>query len=273
MEILKKISILFSIFIVFSSCTKDDVEENVEIASKTYQLQSANGYSVSGTARFINNSNGTISVELNLTGTPSNAMLPAYIHSNTAAETGPIGISLVPASGASGESFTTFNTKDDGTQISYQQLLNMDGYLTVRVDSNNSQIVAYVDIGQNELTQNTTSYTLQEVDLDGVSGNITFTERINGEALAVFNLSNLPSGGSHPAYIYSGNIANAPGNLIYTFNNVDGTTGKSFSNIAEDENGNSLLYQDLLTIDAYVDVVLSETTTNYHLAQGNIGSN
>ena len=61
--------------------------------------------------------------------------------------------------------------------------------------------------------------------------------------------------------------------VIYAFKNVDGTTGKSFSNIAEDENGNPLLYQDLLSIDAYVDVVLSETTTNYHLAQGNIGSN
>ena len=60
---------------------------------------------------------------------------------------------------------------------------------------------------------------------------------------------------------------------MFAFNNIDGTTGIGYSNIDQDENGNPLLYQDLLTLDAYVDVVLSESTTNYHLAQGNIGAN
>ena len=273
MKNLNRLSLLVSFLVFITSCTKDDVDGIVEIASKTYQLQPTNGNNVSGTARFINNSNGTISVELNLTGTSSSATLPAHIHSNTAAETGPISITLVSTSGATGESVSTFNIKDDGTQITYQQLLNMDGYLAIHADTNNSQVVATVDIGQNELTQNTTSYTLQEADLTGVTGNVTFTERINGEALATFNLSGLPSGGSHPAYIFTGDLANAPGNLLFTFNNIDGTTGIGYSNIDQDENGNPLLYQDLLTLDAYVDVVLSESTTNYHLAQGNIGAN
>ena len=78
-------------------------------------------------------------------------------------------------------------------------------------------IVTQSDIGQNILTTNTVSYPLSEVDVSDISGTITFTERVNGEALAEISLVGSPEGGVHPAHIHSGSVATAPGIILFTF--------------------------------------------------------
>jgi hypothetical protein len=51
---------------------------------------------------------------------------PAHIHLNTAAEGGDIALTLKPVDGTTRKSTTTFKTLDNGTAITYQQLLNFD---------------------------------------------------------------------------------------------------------------------------------------------------
>lgn len=45
------------------------------------------------------------------------------------------------------------------------------------------------------------TYTLEERDVDGISGSATFEERLNGLALATVLLCGTQDGGSHPTHI------------------------------------------------------------------------
>ena len=55
---------------------------------------------------------------------------------------------------------------------------------------------------------------------------------MNGEALAVIQLDGTPDGGMHPAHIHQGSVATAPGDIIFTFNQINGTTGMSKTNVS-----------------------------------------
>jgi len=263
--------------VLFSSCRSDDVDTDqvTELASKTYILSTVDDSGISGSVRFIENSNFTLSVELNLAGTNNNDFHGAFLYlDNAANNTEDIALTLNVVDGETGMSTTVFTKLDDGTPISYDALLNFDGHVEIKSnDTNLNTTVANIDIGQNELTTTEITYTLEERDLTDAFGTITFTKRLNGEALAVFNLEGTPSSGMHPAHIHAGSVANAPGAILFTFNMVNGTTGKSQTNISNLPDGTTFLYDNVLTTDGYINVHLSASNLAILIAQGNIGSN
>jgi len=241
--------------------------------SITYVLAERSNSGVSGTAELIENSDNTITVNLDLSGTPDGGMHPAHIHFNSAAESGGIAISLGMVNGNTGESSVTFSTLDDGTPISYDELLTFDGYINVHLsESEIGTIVAQGDIGENVLTGEFVTYPLAERAVDGISGDITINERLNGEALAVISLTGTPDGGMHPAHIHM-NTAVEGGGIAFTFNMVDGSTGMSMTNVDELDDGTAFGYADVLTYDGYVNVHLSESEIGTIVAQGDIGEN
>ncbi|WGD34135.1 hypothetical protein [Olleya sp. YS] len=265
---------LFTVLAVFTNCADDDTPEVVtQIDSRLFDIASFNNSGIFGSANFIKNSNNTVTIQVNLVGTTDGELYPAHIHFNTAAESGAIAVSLESVDGTTGQSETTFNTLDDGTPISYEALLDYDGHFVVHQSETNNAIVAQSDIGQNELTTNSMTYPLNEVDLTDVSGSITFTERINGEALAVISLSGSPAGGVHPAHIHVGSVATAPGAILFTFASVNGTTGISRTNVDALDDGTPFGYSDILSVDGYVNVHLSATNLGFLIAQGNVGVN
>jgi len=273
MKSLKYLLIIFSITL-FTNCSDDDTPEVItQIDSKSFSIERFNNSGIYGTANFIKNSNNSVTIAINLVGTTAEELYPAHIHFNTAAETGAIAVSLVSVNGTTGYSETTFSTLADGSAISYENLLDYDGYFAIHRSETDNAIVAESDIGQNELTTNTVSYPLNEVDLDGVMGTIVFTERVNGEALAVIALTGTPNGGVHPAHIHAGAIATAPGAVLFSFATINGTTGISRSNIDMLDDGTPFGYNDVLAVDGYVNVHLSPSNLEYLIAQGNIGVN
>jgi plastocyanin len=262
-----------SLFIV--SCGDDD--DGMDITStgniKTYTLNALAGSGVSGEATFTELSNGSVEVKLDLAGTQAGNSHPAHIHINTAAEGGAIAISLMPVDGANGVSTTVFAELDNGTPITYSELLEFDGYINVHLSVDDlATIVAQGDIGQNELTGITKTYTLEERAVAGISGSVTFSERENGEALAQIILTGTPDGGSHPAHIHL-NTAAEGGGIAYTFTPVDGSTGSSVSNISSLDDGTAFGYDDILGYDGYVNVHLSVDDLATIVAQGDIGQN
>lgn len=275
MKTLFKFLILLPLVLI-SSCRSDDAETDqvLELASKSYVLTMVDNSGISGTARIIRNSNFTLSIELNLNGTSNNDFHSAFLYMDNVANNGEeVALTLDTVVGETGRSVTVFTTLDDGTPISYDALLNFDGHIEVKSnDVNLNTPVANADIGQNELTANQITYTLEERDLTDCFGDITFKERKNGEALAVFNLTGTPSGGEHPAFIRSGDMATASGVNIFTFNLINGTTGSSDTNVEELNDGTPFLYNDVLTVDGYIDVELS-TSNTLLISQGNIGAN
>lgn len=255
--------------------TEDGVVVIPELESTTYTLKTANQSGVAGTVRFTKNNNFTLSVKLDLTGTSTVDYHAAYLYYDDVVNNEEnIALTLDLTDGGIGSSETVFTTLDDGTEITYEQLIMFDGHIEVKLnDVDLSIAVANADIGINELTGVETAYPLTEVDLPGISGDITFKERKSGNALAVFNLSGTPSGVMHPAHIHAGSLANAPGGTLFNFNMVDGTTGTSETNILGLEDGTAISYADIANIDGYINVNFNPDNLTNLIAQGNIGSN
>lgn len=278
MNYLKKQTLLmmFISTLLFIGCSDDDDggnPNNPNLDSKTYQLLEIGNSGVSGTATFTDQSNGSVSVVLDLNGTPQDGMHPSHIHMNSAAEGGGIAVSLNDVDGATGISETIVTQTDDGSPIDYDALLNFDGYINVHLSASDlATVVAQGDIGVNELTGVSKSYNLGEKDVPGISGSVLFEERLSGEALATITLSGTPDGGSHPAHIHM-NTAAEGGGILYTFTPVDGTTGMSKSHVGALDDGSPFNYADVLTVDGYVNVHLSADDLGTIVAQGDIGQN
>ena len=276
----RKLNVLLAILIMTASmllisCGDDDsVTGPVPTGnSKTYDLGSVAVDDISGTAEFIENADNSVTVVLSLQNTPAGGQHPAHIHFNTAVEGGAIAVSLGTVDGNTGISTITFSTLDDGTTISYAELLTFDGYINVHNSVDDlGTLVAQGDIGQNELTGDSESYILGEADVVGINGEATFYERVNGEALAVIALEGTPEGGEHPAHIHE-NTAAEGGGIAFSFNPVDGTSGISKTNVAALDNGDAFGYDDVLTYNGYINVHLSETELATIVAQGDIGQN
>ena len=276
MKKLTSVFLFLSAVFIFTSC--DDENTTLIPApngnSILYNLGSKDVSGISGTAIFNENEDGSITAVLQISGTPDGGVHPAHIHFNSAIEGGDIALTFNPVNGDNGRSVTTFSTLNDGTSISYNEILNFDGYINVHSGAGDqlSTIVAQGDIGENALKDNLITYDLGEKAVAGISGTLTFAERNNGETLATIMLSNTPAGGSHPAHIHA-NTAVEGGGILFSFNAVNGDTGMSMTNVSMFDNGSDFMYSDIADLDAYVNVHLSATDLATIVAQGDIGQN
>ncbi|SDR65088.1 hypothetical protein [Christiangramia echinicola] len=158
----------------------------------------------------------------------------------------------------------------------YADVLNYDGYINVHLNAEELEIlVAQGDIGQNELTGDTTSYSLNSVDVAAIIGTAIFKKRVNGETLVILSLENTVEGAMYPAHIHVGSIADAPGDIAITLNSVNGTTGISMTNVSafNGEDAESIDYNALIEYDGYINIHLSAEELGVLVAQGNIGLN
>ena len=239
----------------------------------SYNLEERAVEGISGSVTFEQRRNGSVKATIHLVGTPDGGSHPAHIHMNSAAEGGTIAISFNPVNGSTGTSVTDIDSFDDGTAVTYADLLDYDGYVNVHLSADQiSTIVAQGDIGINELNGNSIVYDLEERAVPGISGTITFSERLNGEILAEIILEGTPEGGSHPAHIHR-NAAVEGGGIAVSLNPVDGSTGISRTDIATFDDGRPITYDGLLDYDGYVNVHLSLDQITTIVAQGDIGGN
>ncbi|WP_417197202.1 CHRD domain-containing protein [Bizionia sp.] len=260
--------------LTFTNCASDDniTELESKLISTTYTLNPVSDPAVIGDARMIKNEDASITIEIKLSGTLPGETYPTNLRVNTAAEGGTVAISLESLNGTTGRSTTRFTTLDDGTEITYEDLLEFDGFIDVLLNNNSPAIVlAQGDIGQNELTGVSKTYTLGTRDIPEISGNAKFSERKNGEALARIELTNAIPGTEHPAHIHF-NTALEGGAIAFTFNNINGDTGLSRTNVSALDDGTPFLYEDLIAFDGYVNAHLSASDDTV-IAQGDIGIN
>ncbi len=242
--------------------------------SLSYDLDERAVEGISGTVMFEERMNGEALATIMLDGTPAGGMHPAHIHMNTAAESGAIAFTFNPVDGDTGMSMTNVSELDDEeTAFMYSDIMDYDGYVNVHLSATDlGTIVAQGDIGQNALTGESLTYTLDEVDIAGVSGTVMFEERMNGEALATIMLDGTPAGGEHPAHIHMGAVGDS-GAIAFSFNPVDGDSGMSMTNVSEFDDDTAFMYSDIMDYDGYVNVHASATDLATLAAQGNIGAN
>ncbi|WP_336093028.1 CHRD domain-containing protein [Leeuwenhoekiella sp. CH_XMU1409-2] len=274
---MKKFYFLALSLFIAASCSNDD--DSLEVIpgestgnTMTYDLSAVSNPDVSGTVTFNEKTDGSTDVSILLSSTTQGSH-PAHIHLNTAAEGGDIAIDLEPVDGASRRSLTNITQTNDGTPVSYDDLLNFDGYINVHASADDlGTLLAQGDIGQNDLTGTTKSYDLVTKDVDGISGTATFSERVNGEALLEVMLDGTPDGGMHPGHIHN-NSAAETGGIALTLTTLDGTTGMSKTNISALNDGTQIGYAGILDFDGYINFHLSADDLATLVAQGDIGEN
>lgn len=237
--------------------------------SKVYTMMPVADPNVTGTATFEKRKKGTTLVTVALTGTQAGVTHPSHFHANTIAEGGGIVINLKNVDGATGKAVTSVDTLNNGTAITYDELLNFNGYINVHMGST---FVAQVDIGQNELTGEKKEYALNELGGSGVSGIARFEKRKNGKAQITLDLDGTSAGGDHPAHIHANNAATG-GGIVLDLKNVNGSTGKSVTSANALKDGTAVTYDALLNYNGHINVHLSPTQLATRIAQGNIGSN
>ncbi|NQY06222.1 MAG: hypothetical protein HRT68_08575 [Flavobacteriaceae bacterium] len=272
MKFLKKFSILCLtiLAIAFTSCNNDDDGSSLVVTLPVeYSLYDVNNSEVMGTITLFNNDSTDVVVTIDLTeGTGNNH--PAAIYFDTANENGAKAVTL-NAINANGFSSTGFGALDNGTSITYLEMLEFDGSIKVEMSTTDNTFVAFGEIGQNGFTGNSTTRALEEANTSGVNGVVIFAERNNGEALVAVELDGTTDGVDHPVYLMNGSIA-APGGIAATLTPVNGTYGEGRTSLTSLDNGTAVLYNDLINYDGHLTVQTSPSDATT-VAEGDIGSN
>lgn len=233
--------------------------------TKVYPLSPVSDPAISGTATFAKRVSGETLITVDLENTPDGESFPSHIHENSAVESGGIVIGLNDVDGTTGMARSNVSQLDDETAITYEELLEFDGYLNVH---SGGALIAQGDIGGNELTGNETVYTLTPVADPSVSGTATFSERRNGNTLVTVDLENTQAGASHPSHIHANTIAEG-GGIVIDLNNVDGATGMARTNVRQLNDGTPITYGEMLEFNGYLNVHAGGS----FVAQGDIGQN
>lgn len=132
---------------LFLGCNKDDVEKAVILQSVEYSIYDISNSNISGTATFTQEDNGSTHVLIELEGAYTSEN-PAYIRFNSAAEGGAVAITLKTCECAI--SNTTITRFDNGSPITYEGLIQLNGHITIHSGAGSqAPIVAVADIGSN----------------------------------------------------------------------------------------------------------------------------
>lgn len=252
-----------AILLIAGGCKKDSVPAE----TTSYNLMVKDVLGVSGTVTFTESSGTSAIIDIVLVNAPSGTH-PANLYMNSAVENGLVVVVLNPVD-ASGKSSTTV------TNMNYTSLIAYDGCVKVLSSSSDpTTILAQGDIGGNIITTTNKSYILNMVGVYGVSGTALFEKRVNGSTLLTVSLSGTISGESYPASINLGSIASVGGGpAVKLLNNVDGTTGKSYTNIQKLDGGTTITYENWLVYDGYLNVYKLPVSVSNIICQGNIGAN
>lgn len=251
-----------AVIFVAGGCDKDDANG----PSTSYDLAVKDVLGVSGKVTFTETSNTSTTVDIVLTNAPS-GMHPANLHMYSTVEDGVIVKALNPVDDT-GKSSTVVN-------MTYNELVSYDGSVKVlKSISEPLVILAQGDIGGNVITTTNKSYVLSTKGTYGVSGTALFEKRENGNTLLTISLVGTIPGESYPATINLGSIASVDqGTVRKTLTNVNGTTGKSYTNIRKLDSGTDITYENWLVYVGYINIYQTSVITGNIISQGNIGSN
>ena len=245
-----------------SGCKKDDATAK---SSTSYDLKTKDVLGVTGKVTFIETSATSSTIEIVLINAPSGSH-PAGLYMYSEVENGTSLITLNPVD-ETGKSSTLL------TNMTYSQLNTYDGNVKVTKSSSETNVIlAQGDIGGNVLTTVNKTYALDTIAALGVSGTALFEKRVNGNTLLTISLTGTINGQFYPATINLGSIATKGGGPVAkTLISVQGTDGKSFTNIRQLDSDLGITYDDWLVYVGYINIYQNEVTLANIICHGNIG--
>ena len=111
-----------------------------------YNLLSANNSGVTGTASFIPNDDGSTTIYIELLG-DTNELHPVTINYGNVETGGSIAITLEVCECAISETLVT--QLDDGTPITFVDLMTFDGHINIYQSPTDASLIAVANIGSN----------------------------------------------------------------------------------------------------------------------------
>ncbi|MFV8336095.1 CHRD domain-containing protein [Flavobacterium sp. RSP29] len=265
--------LLFVSTTFFVGCSNDDSSPQLTGESKQFILLSKSNPAVSGTVTFAKRNDDTTLITVQLSGTSAGGNHPAHIHAGTAAEGGAISLDLTSITGSTGKSETVVKALNNGSPITYEQLISFDGYVNVHLSGTDlATLIAQGDIGINELTNTSKTYTLTSVSNSAINGTAKFTKRVSGKTLVSIAITGTTPGVTSIAHIHVNTVAQT-GGVVVDLTSVNGSTGKSDTSVNKLNTGAAITYDELLNFDGYINVHESATALSTLIAQGDIGKN
>jgi hypothetical protein len=143
--------VIVNLLAVTSCDDYDDDDNNVQpaVTEKTYTLDPLSNSGVSGTVTFRKQNDQTMII-VQLFGTVAGNSHPAHIHSGSAGSGGPIVLDFNPVDGATGHSETSVTALNDGTAVTYEELIAFNGHVNVHLSAAELQVmIAQGNIGSN----------------------------------------------------------------------------------------------------------------------------
>jgi len=258
---------MFSVVIMLfigSGCKKDDATAK---SSTSYDLKTKDVLGVTGKVTFIETSATSATIEIVLTNAPSGTH-PAGLYMYSEVENGSSVIALNPVD-ETGKSSTLVTT------MSYSQLNAYDGNVKVMKSSSEpDMILAQGDIGGNVLTTVNKTYALDTIAAFGVSGTALFEKRVNGNTLVTISLTGTISGDVYPATINLGSVSTVGGGpVVKLLSSVEGTKGKSYTNIRQLDSDINITYDNWLLYVGYINIYQVAVSPANIICHGNIGTN
>jgi hypothetical protein len=231
------------VLMISNGCT-----DTVNPANTSYSLKVKDVLGVVGTAKFTQTTSTVTTIDITLTGAPAGSH-PAVLCMNTVVDGGATVVVLNPVD-ATGKSSTSV------TSMSYKTLIAYNGFIKVtKSDTEPNIILAQGDIGGNVLTTTNKTYSMVVIGNYGVSGSALLEKRLNGNALLTISLNGTIPGNTYPATINLGTISSIGGGpVVRTLSDVDGTTGKSYTNIPTLDSGVAITYDNWLVYDGYINI-------------------
>lgn len=253
------------ILLISGGCKKDSVSS---AKTMTYNLKFKSVLGITGTVTFTEAGGNTTKIDISLSGKASDleGSHPASLCKNSEVEGGDEIVAL-NAVNATGKSSTT-------VPMSYSELVGYDGYIKVLKSSTEpNSILAQGDIGGNLILATNKTYTLNIIDPYKVSGTALFEKRVNGNTLVTISLTGTIAGQSYPVTINYGTILSGELYIVKTLNDVDGTTGKGYTNIRTLNSGVAKTYDGWMVYLGYINIYQTSVSLENIISQGNIGSN
>ncbi len=120
--------------------------------------------------------------------------------------------------------------------------------------------------------QSSKIYTIESSSDPAITGLAEILENKNGSVTVNIELINTIEGNTYPAEIRFNHYL-VPGQIAVSLNEVNGTTGKSSTNLSVLDDGTLLNYSSFLTLDAHISISESATTPNILVGVSDIGIN
>lgn len=274
----QKLSLLFICCFLVLSCSDDDdhIDDGFQGKTKEYAIQSYESSPVEGSATFIENEDGSTTIEIELDGTESGAIYSPRLLFGNAAEGGEVALILEDIEGEDGKSSTSISKLDDNSPVKFEDFEVMDGHIVIYlVEDETETLIANGDIGGNEFTDESVTYELDAVGYAGITATVKFEERLNGTTLVTITSEDTEDGDVHPAYIHSGAIGEEQGDKVISLNPLEGgisITNVSAFNEVDGEDEEEVSFEDLKDYDGSLNIYSGEEEDSI-ISQGNIRAN